>query len=145
MPPIVLLPVVTQFVWFVPGADYPEFRTFVPALHGLQYLFIAWSMQLKEKMDREKITPSPQYVVGESLRWGVLNVVGGVLLFLLLPYATALAVGVGIGLAEAIVTAAVQLHHFFVDGVIWKLKRQTVVSPLLVNIDEMLHPVPKAA
>jgi len=55
LPPIVLLPALTQFVWFVLGAEYAAFNRFVPFFHSLQYLLIAWSMQLKEKLDREHI------------------------------------------------------------------------------------------
>ena len=43
------------------------------------------------------------------------------------------------------VLSAVQIHHFLVDGVIWKLKSPKVSSPLLVNIDDMLRPAPKPA
>jgi len=35
---------------------------------------------------------------------------------------------------SGIVLAAVNLHHFFVDGVIWKLRSEAVVSPLLENV-----------
>jgi len=69
LPPIVLLPALTQFVWFVLGAEYAAFNRFVPFFHSLQYLLIAWSMQLKEKLDREHIQPSSRYVALESLRW----------------------------------------------------------------------------
>jgi hypothetical protein len=41
-------------------------------------------------------------------------------------------------LALGVTAAGVQIHHFFVDGVIWKLKRKTVASPLMVNISELL-------
>jgi hypothetical protein len=145
LPPIVLLPAITQFVWFVPGSYWPEFSWFVPAFHSLQYLLIAWSMQLKEKMDQEHIEPSPHYVVGESLRWGFINIVGGFVLFVASPWIAWSVTGRTFGFATAIILAAVQLHHFFVDGVIWKLKRKTVASPLLVNIDDLLYPTPKAA
>ncbi|HMO37670.1 MAG TPA: hypothetical protein PKA06_16640, partial [Gemmatales bacterium] len=81
LPPIVLLPVVTQIIWFIPGAYVKSFYLFVPMFHSLQYLLIAWSLHLKEKMDLQKITPSARYVISESLRWGFINIVVGLLLF----------------------------------------------------------------
>src|SRR5262249_22003142 len=51
LPPIVLLPLATQASWFLPGWSCLTFVMLVPFFHSLQYLFIAWSMQLKEKMD----------------------------------------------------------------------------------------------
>ena len=47
--------------------------------------------------------------------------------------------GVQIGYATGIVLAAIQIHHFFVDGVIWKLKSSSVSSPLMVNLDDLIH------
>ena len=72
-PPImVLLPGLTQYVWFVQGPGYASFQEFVPFFHSLQYLFIAWCMQLKEKMDVRQTAPSAKYVRVETVRWGVI-------------------------------------------------------------------------
>lgn len=166
IPPIVLLPAITQFVWFVPGNYLAAFNYMVPFFHSLQYLLIAWSMQLKEKMDRENIQPSVRYVVGETMRWGGINMVVGWLLFFGLPvlisvlgggtnaslewlhgfipwlYLPQTGTGIGLQFSIGVFISAVQIHHFFVDGVIWKLKRTTVSSPLMVNLDEMIHAGP---
>lgn len=138
VPPIVLLPALTQYVWFVPGARVESFQTFVPMFHSLQYLLIAWAMQVKEKMDENQIEPSRSYVGWESLRWGVINIAGGAALFFLIPRAMELT-GYPQHFAEPVVISAVQIHHFFVDGVIWKLKNPRVGSPLLVNIDDLVR------
>jgi hypothetical protein len=144
LPPIVLLPALTQFIWFVPGSNIASFNEFVPMFHSLQYLLIAWSMQLKEKMDERGIAPSGGYVGSESARWGVINIAGGVMLFYILPRLAASA-GFPLGFAEPVILSAVQIHHFFVDGVIWKLKNPKVSSPLLVNIADILRPAPLPA
>jgi hypothetical protein len=41
-----------------------------------------------------------------------------------------------------VIVTAIQIHHFFADGVIWKLKRKTVASPLMINLDDLIHPAP---
>jgi hypothetical protein len=139
LPPVLyLLPAATQYVWFVPGGAILNYAEFVPAFHSLQYLLIAWSMQLKEKADRTGAPPRAAYVRKESVRWYLVNVIGGAILFALLPFIAQKA-GVETGLASAIVVAAVQIHHFFVDGVIWKLRSASVVSPLLVNVPDMIR------
>lgn len=144
LPPIVLVPAAAQFVWFVYSSAYLSFQEFVPFFHGLQYLLIAWSMQLKEKMDLRQIAPSKRYVLTETVRWGALNMLGGAALFFGLPHLAATVVPMPgdypFLFATGIVVAAVQLHHFFVDGVIWKLRRKTVASPLMVNLSEMVNP-----
>jgi hypothetical protein len=144
LPAIVLLPAVTQFVWFVLGTQVPSFNEFVPFFHSLQYMLIAWLMQLKEKLDSRGLHPSRRYVLSESARWGLVNFGGGVLLFWLLPRLGASA-GFTLPFATAVVLSAVQIHHFFVDGVIWKLKNPRVSSPLLVNLSDLARPRPLRA
>jgi hypothetical protein len=162
-PPIILVPAAAQYIWFVLGAGWLSFSEFVPFFHCMQYLLIAWSMQLKEKMDLQQIAPSPQYVVGESLRWGFFNIVGGAAMFFFFPLLTWWAVqrvsfselltgtremfihqsnpaAPGLSFYIGVTIVAVQIHHFFVDGVIWKLKRKSVSSPLMVNLSDMLEP-----
>jgi hypothetical protein len=144
LPPIILLPALTQFVWFIPGNKSPNFNLFVPFFHSLQYLLIAWAMQLKERLDESGAAPSGRFVLRESLIWGAANFAGGFGLFYLLPR---LGAGFGYrpGFAEAIVVSAVQIHHFFVDGVIWKLRNPKVGAPLLVNLKDLLRPAPAGA
>jgi hypothetical protein len=139
VPPIVLVPAASQFTWFVLGASWQSYVEFVPCFHALQYLLIAWSMQLKEKADALGLSASRGYVARETLRWGLANVAGGAILFWVLPRAVE-RTGVPIAFATAVMLAAVQIHHFFVDGVIWKLKNPKVANPLLSNLREASVP-----
>jgi hypothetical protein len=138
-PALYLLPAAAQYVWFALAGQKPGYAEFVPFFHGLQYLVIAWAMQIAMRFSD---TPATRPAIArESLRWYALNAAGGVALFYLLPHGVARA-GVDSAFATAIVLTAVQIHHFFVDGVIWKLKSQKVVSPLLVNIPELARRAP---
>lgn len=138
MPPIVLLPAATQFVWFVPGSNWQSFAEFVPFFHSLQYLVIAWSMQLREKLDLSpRLKPSPRYVLTESGRWWAINFVVGACLFFFIPRLIARVFGLSEAFSTGIIVGGVQLHHFFIDGVIWKLKRKTVSSPLMGTLSDL--------
>ena len=136
IPLVVVLPAATQYLWFVQGVYMPSFQEFVPMFHSLQYVLVAWGLQLKLKMDSKNIPPSRKYVVSETTRWLVINIAGGALLFYFLPK-----LGTPFGYTSlfsiAVIFAAIQIHHFFVDGVIWKLKNQTVSHPLMMNISEV--------
>ena len=140
LPPIVLLPALTQYIWFVQGGGLTAFQEYVPFFHSLQYLLIAWSMQLKEKLDQRQLTPSRRYVLSESARWGAVNFVGGAALFWALPHLVSRLAALPLVFATGVVIAGVQVHHFFVDGVIWKLRSATVSSPLLSNLRALLGP-----
>jgi hypothetical protein len=143
-PPILLLPAVTQFVWFGLGWKVVAFNEFVPFFHALQYMLIAWVMQVGESLAARSPTNRRRFVLGESLRWGVFNIAGGIILFWLLPRAGQLG-GFTLPFATAVVISAVQIHHFFVDGVIWKLRNPKVASPLLSSVDELMAGSPAPA
>jgi hypothetical protein len=42
------------------------------------------------------------------------------------------------GVALAVMVATFQIHHFFVDGVIWKLRSPHVGKALATSLDELL-------
>ena len=136
IPLIVFLPAISQYIWFIYGATVPDFQVFVPLFHSLQYLLIAWSMQLHLRAGTRPVPSASRFVITESARWGVVNFVGGALLFYLLPHFFGM-LGWDLSFATAIILAAVQIHHFFVDGVIWKLKDKSVSSPLMKNFSEI--------
>jgi hypothetical protein len=46
--------------------------------------------------------------------------------------------GASAAFVTGVILSAVQIHHFFVDGVIWKLKSPAVSSPLMVNLNELV-------
>ncbi len=132
-PAIVLVPALTQFVWFLPGRQTAMFYEFVPLFHCLQYLYIAWAMQIGLRLN-EPVKPdaAPRTVSGESLRWAWRNYVGGLALFIALPWIV-FWVDVPLVTTAGIVIAAVNIHHFFVDGVIWKLRNTGETSPLMMS------------
>lgn len=148
VPPIVLLPAIAQSAWFiglVPGASPRNFIALVPLFHSVQYLLIAWGVQMKETLDERKAQPSRGFVLGETARWAVINFAGGYALFWALPH-----LGASFGRSQAFSTAVmlsvVQVHHFFVDGVIWKLKNPRVQSPTMTTLRQLtgtgLRPLP---
>jgi len=137
-----LLLALTQFVWFGLGQRLPSFAEFIPAFHSLQYLLVAWSVHLKERLDEERQAGSMAFVSAESGYWLLANTLGGFMLFWGLPHVATRVGGYDINLTTAVFFSAIQIHHFFVDGVIWKLKNPRVLSPLLVNIDDLLRSKP---
>ncbi|MCB0404380.1 MAG: hypothetical protein KDD51_06310 [Bdellovibrionales bacterium] len=139
LPWVVLLPAVSQYVWFVQGRSTQNFYILVPFFHSIQYLFIAWVLQLKLKKDEQRISGSRRYVTLESLRWGAVNVLGGITLFYLFPiFCTWF--GYSLDFATGVAIVGVQVHHFFVDGVIWKLRNPAVSAPLMGNFADLLKP-----
>ncbi len=136
LPLILPIVAVAQYVWFVVGYYSPSFYLFVPAFHALQYLLIAWVMELKEHR-------SGQSAGRITIVWGVVNVLGGAGLFWVLPRAVT-SIGIPLEVASGVLIAGIQIHPFFVDGVIWKLRNPRVANPLTAGWD-LMAPAQKAA
>jgi hypothetical protein len=139
MPPIVLLPALAHFVWFVPGASLKSFWIVIPFFHSLQYLLIALVMQLRVRIDVVGGEHSWRRVGVEARRWGSRNILGGILLFIGLPAAVSW-LSLPLMTTVGILAAAVNIHHFFVDGIIWKLRDAATSSALMMNIAEFAGP-----
>ena len=139
VPPVVMLPALTHFVWFVPGSSLKSFWIVVPFFHSLQYLLIALVMQLKVRIDVVGGEHSWWRIGVEARRWGSRNILGGILLFIGLPAAFSW-LPLPLMTTAGILAAAVNIHHFFVDGVIWKLRDTATSSALMMTIAEFTDP-----
>ena len=135
VPLILLLPAFTQYVWFV-ATPAGQFAYMVPFFHSLQYLLLAWSVQMKEGLAERHRDPSVRYVWSESARWMTINIAGGYALFWMLPQIGSV-FGKSLAFSTAVMLAAIQIHHFFVDGVIWRLRNPASRSPLSSSLREV--------
>ena len=126
LPWIVALPVVAHFVWTLIGAYTFSFQALVPFFHVLQYLLIAWAMEMHEGGEKGQ---SMNFL---SLRWGAINLALGAFLFYGLPRLVALG-GFDLAFCISVFFFIFQVHHFFVDGVIWKIRGEGKRSPLFTH------------
>jgi hypothetical protein len=133
LPAIVLLPAVTQLIWFLPGTQTAMFYEFIPLFHSLQYLYIAWAMQIGLRMSEQAGAGAHRSIAYESLRWLLRNCAGGIAMFIALPWLF-FWVNLPMITTAGVVVAALNIHHFFVDGVIWKLRNTAATSPLMMNV-----------
>ncbi len=136
IPPVaMLMPLAAQFLWLViptPGA----FMFLVPAFHSLQYLYVGWIAQLAS----DGGIRSAPCAARSSAWWFAVSCAGGIALFWLFPRIGTIG-GASLAVSTAIVLSVVQIHHFFVDGVIWKLSSPTTSSPLVATWFDVTAPV----
>lgn len=123
------LPPLTQFIWFVPGGHVERYYTLVPFFHGAQYLLVAGVMQARLRQARVG-ERSTKFTVKAIAKWFSINVAVGGLLFVALPGIVTWQTGRTAAFCAGILGIAVQIHHFFVDGVVWKLRDPRVAAPL---------------
>ncbi len=121
LPWIVFVAPAAQFTWFILGPRSALYYPLVPMFHGAQYLFVSWFLHLQER----RLEGAPRSLMGaatETARWGGWSLAGYFVLFLGVPLLLARTTGYSFFFTTAVFTGGVQLHHFFVDGVIWRLR-----------------------
>jgi tetratricopeptide (TPR) repeat protein len=129
-----LLLTVTQFLWFLlpamielaSGRDVPQTRYssgILAVLHSTQYLWITSYYQAREAR-----------ATAESWRLGrylVTLMAGGIALFIPGPWIASRIFHADFAASFLTFTALVNLHHFILDGAIWKLRDSRIASFLL--------------
>ena len=80
-------------------------------MHSAQYLWITQYFARRE-----------QGAAWAASRYWAAVVLGGLALFLPVPWLASYGAHVDFTASVLIVTAVVNLHHFMIDGVVWKLR-----------------------
>ncbi len=132
--PVTLL--VTQGLWFVlptalglvAGSAIPQTRYssgILAVLHSVQYLWITSYYARREA----RAAGNSTWRMGTYF---VTLIAGGIALFIPGPWLVSYAFRYDFAVSFLIFTALVNIHHFILDGAIWKL-RDTRIASLLVN------------
>jgi tetratricopeptide (TPR) repeat protein len=126
---------VTQFLWFllpvaielISGREVPQTRYssgLLAVLHSTQYLWITSYYQKREA-----------HAAGESnwrvSRYLVTLVAGGIALFIPGPWIVSRVFHADFAASFLTFTALVNLHHFILDGALWKLRDSRIAALLL--------------
>ena len=144
-PPLVLFS--TQILWFlVPGLlvslkgmSLPQSRYsagVLAVMHSAQYLWITSYYSRRESVAEGK--------TWRPLAYFATLVVGGIALFVPGPWLASYIFHYDFTASFLIFTALVNLHHFILDGAIWKL-RDGRIAALLLNTQERVSSAAGAA
>jgi hypothetical protein len=134
LPPLILLS--SQFLWFVLptalelvyGSQIPQTRYssgILAVLHSTQYLWITSYYAQREA----KASGATTWRISTYF---VTLVAGGVALFICGPWLVSYIFRYDFTVSFLIFTALVNIHHFILDGAIWKL-RDTRIAALLID------------
>jgi tetratricopeptide (TPR) repeat protein len=130
---------VTQFLWFLlpamielfSGREVPQTRYssgILAVLHSTQYLWITSYYQ-----EREARAAGDTHF--KFWRYLVTLIAGGIALFIPGPWIVSRVFHVDFAASFLTFTALVNIHHFILDGALWKL-RDSRVAALLLNTSE---------
>jgi tetratricopeptide (TPR) repeat protein len=145
-----LVPCVTlfssQFLWFllpgaislVKGLSVPQNRYstgVLAVMHSAQYLWITSYYARREAANTEASSASPRN--WRPLAYFGVLILGGIALFVPGPWMASRAFHHDFSASFLIFTALVNIHHFILDGAIWKLRDGRVASLLLNSRDRI--------
>jgi len=127
--------VTTQFLWFllpslielITHSEVPQTRYssgILAVMHSAQYLWITSYYQEKEARAEGKTNWS-------FARYLLVLVAGGIALFVPGPWVVSRVFHADFATSFLTITALVNLHHFILDGAIWKLRDSRIASLLL--------------
>jgi hypothetical protein len=121
LPAMSLAVLATQVVWFAIGVFHPFFNVvLVPVFHSLQYLALTgWHWTRGERGGR--LGPFAAYVLSVLVLGLVVN--PGLLAIFVPNDDTPRALTIG-----AAVISAINLHHFLMDGRIWRMRERRVAQ-----------------
>lgn len=140
--------VTTQFLWFLlpaliellSGKEVPQTRYssgILAVLHSAQYLWIISYYQQKEARVAGQTSWSfPRYLLT--------LIAGGIALFVPGPWLASRIFHADFATSFLTFTALVNIHHFILDGAIWKLRDSRVASLLLESRGDGAAAEPKA-
>lgn len=125
----------TQFFWFVLPTILQSFdKTQIPqtryssgvlaVMHSAQYLWITSYFARRESLDSAESRWRP-------LAYFAILVVGGIALFVPGPWIVSYLFKYDFASSFLIFTALVNIHHFLLDGAIWKLRDKRIANLLL--------------
>ena len=127
--PRVLIPFVAIVLWYVAMAIDPIAIFWVQLGHSLQYLLFPMRVEINRgaKVERSPLASAGIFVF---FAFGL-----GLLTWELIPWTVGLAVpAASIAYVKAGIGAFVNIHHYFADGVIWKISNPAVRKELFAHI-----------
>lgn len=126
-----LVPILAFYIWWVPGFRQKEFYfLMVPFFHSLQYLPFAF------RIEKETIAGRKKFEVAFTVRLLAL-LLAGFLAFDLVPGLLDFQFSSSVGSTPLFFTIAfavfINVHHFFLDSVLWRFKdgpmKNAILSP----------------
>lgn len=134
VPPLeVLAPFVALFFWYGLLYKYPAALLGVQISHAIQYLAFPMRVEMNRNFVLREHTESQKAVLQHlALYLGVLFFTAA-MLFQVMPWIVNSA-GEGLGVYVQVLFACINIHHFFIDGVIWKISNPIVKEELFAHV-----------
>ena len=128
------------FVWYAVMARDPKAFFWIQAAHALQYLAFPVRLEINRHVSASaKAEPTGSRLVLHMLFYGVILLAVSVIVANILPLSAMSVVGnmFGEGPAQAapiLILQLINIHHYFTDGVMWKISNAEVRQELFAHV-----------
>ena len=136
-PPLALVAWFAIFVWYAVMARDPKALFWVQIAHAIQYL----AFPVRVEMNRTASEPaaSPRRYMGHMVLYGVGLLVVSIVMARVVPASAMSVVGNIFGeepgrAAPILILMVINIHHYFTDGVIWKISNPEVRRELFAHV-----------
>jgi hypothetical protein len=127
--PQFLIAGVAMYVWWLPWTRQADFYVYwIPFFHSLQYLAFVYALE----NNRQKQQPNSQSIAATGLILGLIT--GGWLVFEYLPHTMDMINALtlhGIAYFFVATTLFINIHHYFIDHVLWRMSDPYIKSWLI--------------
>ena len=134
---------VAIFVWYAMMARDPKAIFWIQIAHALQYL----AFPVRVEMNRTAMSPKhrSQSMAAHMALYGIVLLAVSFLVSQVVPYAAMSAVGNIFGeepgkAAPILILMFLNIHHYFTDGVIWKISNPEVRKELFAHVPRPAKP-----
>ena len=116
------------YAWFLPVLFNPIYFLATPFFHSIQYFTFVFALKNNEVTTK---THQPKLGLKVIIQYMVISIVSGVLLFEGIPRVLSVVVEYnhemfGDGLMLFIFSVSINIHHYFIDNVIWRKDNKLV-------------------
>ncbi len=120
---VAIMGFMTAYIWLAPVFYNPKYAYIIPFFHSLQYLLFC-SVYMHNKIERTAGEERKRYWI-EQARWWGLALLFGAVFFEWLPTVLDESISydtesTGARLFYVLFTLFINVHHYFIDSVIWK-------------------------
>jgi len=119
MPLISMVLVAINGVWWL-GLGYDQAFFWATIFHSAQYLAIVIVYHVNDEVRRDE---NQRSWIAHAGQFYAISILLGVTLFLVIPFLYTMIGGFDLFTTMVMVTAGINMHHFLIDGYIWRSKR----------------------
>ncbi len=129
------------YAWYLPAFSHPHFAYLIPFFHSLQYLVFVWFFkknQVKANLPAEDVVVRRQEWVRQFYGYIAVSLILGAMFFEFIPknldkiYKFTEA-GLGTNPVLVAFLLFINIHHYFIDNVIWKSANPEVKKHLFMH------------